>query len=589
MEVCYMVKIPRSEHPRPNFQRSSWQSLNGLWDFSFDAPLFDKKILVPFVFESSLSGIGETDFHDIVWYKRTFSVPEVYKNQRTLLHFGAVDYGCTVMVNGKTVSFHEGGQVSFTVDITGEIMFDKENEVILRVFDHHADLEQPRGKQYWEEEPKSIFYTQSTGIWQSVWLEFVPASYVESVRITPLFDEKSVQFEYELQGDPNLSFESEIFFEGDPITTVCVKPNGLKGSFKVLLQNTTNKYWNFYEDMVWSPENPRLFDVVFTLRSKEAVVDTVASYFGMRKTSIENGMFLLNNKPYYQKLVLDQGYWEESLLTAPTDEAFVEDIELTKAMGFNGVRKHQKVEDPRYLYHADRLGLLVWAEIGSAYHYSVSYASRMYREWEARVLRDYNHPCIVTWVPLNESWGVQEIATSKRQQAHSCALVHMTKSLDETRPVICNDGWEHTNGDMLTVHDYEGEVGTFASHYKDLEALWEYRPAGKAHYVGGFSYSGEPVMVSEFGGIQCLADQSSESGKNWGYTSVNSSREFSDNLHLLFQALLKSKLVQGYCYTQLTDIGTETNGLLTIGRKPKLPLSVIRGINNGLQPDLEEK
>ena len=576
-----MQGIPRGEYPRPSFYREHWQSLNGIWEFSFDEPSFDQNIIVPFVYESELSGIGRSDFHDIVWYRKQVMIDKRFSDKRVLLHFGAVDYQCTIFINEHRVIEHEGGQSSFTADITHYVVCGTENSITVKVSDDHYDMEQPRGKQYWKEEPKSIFYMHSVGIWQSVWLEFVPESYISSVRITPLFDEKAVKFDYQIVGDTELYFDTELFFKELSLASISIKTNGLKGSFKILLQDTAKKHWNFSEDLAWSPEHPRLFDVKFQLKTHDETVDEVTSYFGMRKVSIENGVFMLNNRPYYQKLVLDQGYWPESLMTAPSDESFIEDIKLTRQMGFNGVRKHQKVEDPRYLYHADRLGLLVWEEMSSAFNYSITYASRMYREWMEIIVRDYNHPCIVVWTPLNESWGIQEISNSKEQQAHCLAMFNITKSIDPTRPVIDNDGWEHVCGDIWTVHDYEGNPEIFSKHYASLDALKDFKPAGKDHYVNGYTPGLHPIMVTEFGGIKYSAEQHDSHDKNWGYTTVRTEDDLTSIITLLFRTLQNSKSIQGYCYTQLTDVATETNGLLDQKRRPKVPVEAIRSINEG--------
>ncbi len=572
-----MNTIVRDEYPRPNFYREGWQTLNGEWDFSFDTPTFDRTIIVPFVYESGMSGIGEHAFHPRVWYRRSFSLDSRYEDRRVLLHFGAVDYRCDVYINENLCGSHEGGQCSFSFDITEYVDRGKENTIMVKVDDDPFDLEQPRGKQYWEEKPKSIFFMHSTGIWQSVWLEYVPQNFIDWVRITPLFDEKAVRFDYRIIGEKEHVFETELFFGGSPLASISVKTKNVKGSFKILLQDTAQNHWNFYEDLAWSPEHPRLFDVQFKLMQEGQLVDEVQSYFGMRKVSIEGGVFLLNNRPYYQRLVLDQGYWPQSMLTAPSDEAFIEDIRLVKEMGFNGVRKHQKVEDPRFFYHADRMGLLVWGEIGSAYNYSPAYAARMYREWTEALIRDYNHPSIVVWTPLNESWGIQEVLTNKEQQAHCCAMVYLTKSLDGTRPVIDNDGWEHSCGDMWTIHDYEGEAAIVESHYTSMTALHEYKPAGKEHYINGYSGEGQPILVTEFGGVRYVVD--AESDEAWGYSNATSEQDFVKRLDGLFAALQKSKLLQGYCYTQLTDAATEINGLLTADRKPKVPTAIIKKIN----------
>ena len=346
------MSVPRSEYPRPDFRRELWLCLNGQWDFSIGESTFDKKITVPYACEAPLSGIGDKGFHKTVWYRRTFTLPEEMVGKRILLHFGAVDYICDVWINGQHVCSHTGGQVGFEADIT-EALLDGENTIQVKAFDDYADPSMPRGKQYWELESKGMYYSRTTGIWQTVWLEAVDPLHLVRCHITPQFDDRAVQFEYLLSQDAE-SIVFEISFRGEKVAEQTVPSDRRKPVAVVSLAQV----WN--DAMAWSPENPSLFDVRITVRGEKGITDVVDAYFGMRKVGVENGKFMLNNREYYQKLVLDQGYWEESLMTAPTDEAFIRDIQMTKAMGFNGVRKHQKVEDPRYLYHADRLGLLVW-------------------------------------------------------------------------------------------------------------------------------------------------------------------------------------------------------------------------------------
>ena len=575
-----MNQIPRPEYPRPDFQREKWLPLNGEWDFSFDEPIFDQKILVPFACETKLSGIHDTSFHNAVWYRRSFSLPEPMHDRQILLHFGAVDYTCRLWVNDQFIREHTGGQCGFSADITDALNASGENVIVLEARDDPADLEMPRGKQYWKPESESIFYTRTTGIWQSVWLEAVSPMHLCSCRITPLFDERSVRFSYALSAAPqHVTLTAEITFRGKTAGAVSVTPPSARGAFDWQIDQSALSAWNYQEDLVWTPEQPNLFDVTFRILEHGCEVDAVQSYFGMRKVSIQNGQFLLNNRPYYQKLVLDQGYWPESLLTAPSDEAFIRDIELTKAMGFNGVRKHQKVEDPRYLYHADRMGLLVWGEIGAAYLYSEQYADRIYREWLDVLRRDYNHPCIVVWTPLNESWGVQEIETDPRQQAHSEAMVAITKSMDTTRLVVDNDGWEHTNGDLLTIHDYSPSGEMLRAHLGSMDTILALRPAQRALFVGRHAYAGQPILLSEFGGVKFVPG--TEAQHSWGYCEADSCAAFAGKLRELFDAVRACPLVDGYCYTQLTDVETEQNGLLTYDRTPKLPLETICAILNG--------
>lgn len=572
-----MDEVIRGEYPRPQFVRADWMPLNGEWEFSFDEERYDRKIVVPFAYEAPLSGIGERAFHDTVWYRRTFEVPEKWRGKRVLLHFGAVDYECDVWVNGSHTVRHVGGQLGFSADITEQLIAGV-NTLRVRARDDHSVLDIPRGKQFWKEESESIFYTATTGIWQSVWLEPVCDAYIEEVRITPLYDEKAVRFEYRLAGGiDGAGLKAELSFSGRPVAQAAACTQSAQGAFSVSLEETALGIWNAGEELVWTPETPRLFDVTFRLVRGGEVLDEAGSYFGMRKVSVENGRFLLNNRPYYQRLLLDQGYWPDGGLTAPSDEAFAEDIRLAKAMGFNGVRKHQKVEDPRFLYHADRIGLLVWGEIGSGYTYSNRFAGRLMEEWVQAVQRDYNHPCIVVWTPLNESWGVQEIAHAPCEQEFCRAMAAMTKALDGTRPVSDNDGWEHVGGDLLTIHDYEAREEVLAARYRSAETALASQPAARPLYVQGSGYRGEPILVSEFGGISFAA-----CGENgWGYSTAQDKEDFLRRYEAVICPMLDSPCVQGFCYTQLTDVEQEINGLLTYDRQPKADLEKIRRITCG--------
>ncbi len=576
METEINAAVPRGEYPRPQFVRDSWMSLNGEWDFSFGTDAFDRKIIVPYAYQAQLSGIGSNEFWDLVWYRKRFVLPKEMKDKRILLHFGAVDYQCQVWVNGQHMMSHEGGHISFEMEIT-KVLQEEENVIMVMVQDRIEDLEMPRGKQFWKEESAGIFYTRTTGIWQSVWLEAVGKGYLDHVYITPDLDQKSVKFQYEIRGAKRAQLKTQITFDGHEMGAVTIDTEREEGSFSILLDQQLLSNWNFQEEMAWTPENPRLFDVVYTLTVDGEVTDQVASYFGMRKISVENGRFLLNNRPCYQKLLLDQGYWRTSLLTAPTDEDFVRDINLAKSMGFNGVRKHQKIEDPRFLYHADRLGFLVWGEIAAAYVYSRKYVKRITTEWMDEILRDYNHPCIVAWTPLNESWGVPNIKDSVEQQSHSAAMIYLTKSLDITRPVISNDGWEHTCTDLLTIHDYEWRKDILEERYSNLETILQLCTGGRPLFANGWEYKGQPILVTEFGGISYQKGQD----EGWGYSNAVSDEDFAKRYSDVVSPLLNSAYVQGFCYTELTDVEQELNGLLTYDREPKISVDIIREINEG--------
>jgi beta-galactosidase/beta-glucuronidase len=376
-------------------------------------------------------------------------------------------------------------------------------------------------------------------------------------------------------GSEEQQIEMEVFYQGDKMGAfddhVYLLPH--KASGEIMLNDFQKG-----EGELWSPESPLLYDIILRLKDEAGrVVDEVKSYFGMRSISVNDGHIQLNHKPYYMKLVLDQGYFPEGLLTAPSDSDLKKDIELCKEMGFNGARKHQKVEDPRYLYWADRLGFLVWGEMANCHTYSDKAVGRMMKEWQEAVERDYNHPSIVAWVPLNESWGVPRIKSDFCQSQHSLSLYHLTKSLDPTRLVVANDGWELTKFDILSIHDYEGKKEVLKERYSDLDRVLDFKPSERTLLVSGFVYNGEPVFISEFGGIAYkINDQ-----EGWGYTTASGTEDFIERYKQVISGLLESPTVQGFCYTQITDVEQEINGLLTYDRKPKVDLCRIKKINEG--------
>jgi beta-galactosidase/beta-glucuronidase len=471
--------LPRSEYPRPQFERSAWLNLNGEWEFDFDdagigdserwyaGHSFSRTITVPFAFQSKLSGIGDPSFHDTVWYRKEISIPGEFAGKRVILRFGAVDYEATVWVNGRFAVRHEGGHTPFSVDITDYI--DNTTAVIVvKAQDFGKELTLPRGKQFWEEKSRAIWYTRTTGIWQTVWLEAVAETHLDRVCFTPDIDTNEIAVRAWMNGlvGPGVQLRSSISFQGDLIaeeTRTVLHP---ETAFRVGLNDFNDHGLGRW----WSPDRPNLYDVTFTVLVDGRETDQVRSYFGMRKISIENGRVCLNNRPYFMKLVLDQGYFPDGVLTAPSDDAIRADVELTKEMGFDGARKHQKIEDPRYLYWCDKLGLLVWGEMANALAYSETYVRRITSEWQEAIERDYNHPCIVAWVPLNESWG---------------------------------------------------------------------------------------------------------------YSAAKDEEDFIERYRAVTEPLLQSPVVQGFCYTQLTDVEQEINGLLTYDRQPKVPLEQIKAINQG--------
>ncbi len=577
-----MTTLLRSEYPRPQFARREWLNLNGTWDFEYDDRdlglketwyksnrAFSQQIVVPFPFQSELSGINDPTFHDVVWYRRSFELPGDWQTKRVLLHFGAVDYRATVWLNGEFVREHEGGNTPFYAEINARPGW---NTLVLRVEDQSTDLEQPRGKQFWKAPSESIFYTRTTGIWQTVWLEPVESAYIERVHMTPNIDDLELKLEYRIaHPEASQELEVDIRYHGRIMAreTLQVQTMPYRASCVITLP----------ELHLWSPEQPNLYDVTLRLKDGDRALDEVESYFGMRKVSTDAGQFLLNNAPYYQKLVLDQGYFPDSLLAAPSDDALRQDVELTKAMGFNGVRKHQKVEDPRYLYWADQLGLLVWGEMANCHTFGDTAIQRLTAEWQEVIDRDYNHPSIVVWVPLNESWGVPHLVTDKRQPDHANALVYLTRSLDPTRLVVSNDGWEHTVSDLCTIHDYTAN-DAIARRYKTATRAVASKPANRRIYLPGYTYHGEPIILSEFGGI--AFKQSAWDG--WGYSSVEDADEFTRCYREVMELVLSLPVINGYCYTQFCDVEQEINGLLTYDRRPKIDIELIRAINQAWQP-----
>ncbi|MFP7476931.1 glycoside hydrolase family 2 protein [Terribacillus saccharophilus] len=587
----------RTEYPRPQLQRKEWMNLNGEWEFAFDdrnaglkekwfqaGHVFNRKINVPFAYQTELSGIGDTAFHDHVWYRRDFTLPENWDGKRVILHFGAVDYRAWIYINGQYAGFHEGGHVSFSLDITDNLTWEKET-VVVRVEDPSTDETIPRGKQFWQEQSDAIWYTRTTGIWQTVWLEPVALTHISKLRMTPDIDRGDIIVEYDVTGEyVQKKVEIEISYKGERIAKDTVELIDAYNKRAINLYNQRIFRTNFHHiGWNWSPENPNLFDIRIILKYDNHVLDEIESYFGMRKVHQENGMVYLNNKPYYQKLVLDQGYWPEGLLTAPSDEHLKRDIELALEMGFNGCRKHQKVEDPRFLYWADKLGFLVWGECAAFPSYSEEAAGRLSKEWIEIIERDYNHPSIVAWVPVNESWGVPFIKSNKQQQHHSLAMYHLIHSLDPTRLVISNDGWELTRSDICAIHNYNHGSGEEKAKYQlfknslaTKESILHAQPALRGIYADGFEHQGEPILLTEFGGVGYKVGEDS----GWGYTSVKSEKEFVEDYRRIMEAVYSSDILHGYCYTQLTDVEQEINGLLTYNREPKCDLKIIKEIND---------
>ncbi len=575
--------------PNPQFRRANWVDLCGEWDFAHDdnnqgvsenwwnrAEVFNRRILVPFPPESELSGLRETGFHPVIWYRRTFAAPVLEQGEALLLNFGAVDYAATVWVNGQCVGSHEGGHVPFCLDVTHALV-EGEQVLVLRAEDQPEDVRMPRGKQDWLEAPHAIWYHRTSGIWQPVWLSVVPNLHLTDLHFTPDIANYRVRCDIRLNTVPMapVALTIKLSAHGKLLAQQSIVTSDAELRFDISVPQLENGVHRDY--LLWTPERPNLVDVEVTLAGDKE--DLVQSYLGLRSVGVGAQRFLLNGLPYYLRMVLGQNYWPESHLAAPSPEALKREVELIKAMGFNGVRIHQKIEDPRFLYWCDVLGLIVWEEMPSAYGFSNSAIERLSQEWMAAIRRDKSHPCIVAWVPLNESWGVSQIADRPDQAHYASALYHLTKALDPSRPVISNDGWELVESDIWSIHDYAPDGAGLSSRFHDsadLEAMLKgMGPARRRIVLDERELGDKPIMLTEFGGLSYLPKQ----GEKWhGYSTVNDPKDFEDRLRDIFSAIAAMPHVAGYCYTQVTDTEQEVNGLLTEDRAPKLPFETLRDI-----------
>ncbi len=586
---------PETMHPRPQLTRDRWTDLSGVWQFAFDdaniglsqrwherTDVFDRAIRVPFPPESRASGIGDPSPHHVVWYQRAFPEVRQDREERLWLHFGAVDYRAQVWVNGRLVTAHEGGHTPFSADITSALAHGgDEHVVVVRVEDWPDDLAQPRGKQDWQPVPHRIWYHRTTGIWQPVWLEPLPATFIAELHWTPDLDRAQLRLDVRLDAPPPkpLRLQTRLSLHGAPIAEVASRVGGIETSVAIGLDAAAllmdRDRW------LWSPRHPNLVEAELMLLDEDRVIDAVRSYAGLRSVGVADGRFLLNGRPYYLRFALEQGYWPESHLAAPSEQALRREVELAKELGFNGVRIHQKVEDPRFLAWCDRLGLLVWGEMANAYVFTPAAAERLINEWIAVLRRDFSHPCIVAWVPINESWGVPNVARDPAQQAFVQSLYWLTKTLDPTRPVVANDGWEHLVTDILGIHDYAAEGNVLRERYGSAEAvertLQDVQPGPHPIVLPGFRHRGQPVMLTEFGGI-LDADEAGEGA--FGYGTVRGKDAFLARYADLVGAVLDCPTIAGFCYTQLTDTEQERNGLLTAERVPKFDPAAVRAITS---------
>lgn len=607
-----------AHYPRPRLCRPTWVDLNGSWEFAADpddrgradewfrgdAP-WRETVQVPFTPGCAASGVTLPDAADVVWYRRILTAEEIASGSNgdgnsanrehdtglaanrepdtavTVLHFEAVDYRTDVWIDGSHCGSHEGGFTPFSVRVprgAGPAV------LVVRAEDRRADLSLPRGKQDWREQTHSIWYERAIGIWRDVWMEQVPAAHIEDLAwtcdITAAEVRCAVTFSDWLPAGSQVSVD--LTLNGMTVASVSASVSTQHAEVAIAVPALRNRME--WPDLLWAPDHPNLVNARVRLDAGEDT-DEVVSYLGMTSVRAAGSYLWLNDKPIYVRGVLDQGYWAESRLTPPTPEALAEDVRLARSLGFNTLRVHQRVPDRRLLTWADRLGMMTWAEFPAAFEFSPRAMRRTITEWLAAMRRDLSHPCIVAWVPFNESWGVPAVSVDPQQQAFVDAVVSLTRSVDPTRPVIANDGWEQRDTDVVTVHDYGSTGAALAINYADADAVAETvhgaGPQGRTILAGDDWAGDRPVIVSEFGGVLF----SSEASDSWGYSTVADAEEFDRRLTELFGALRSSPLLAGHCYTQLTDTRQEANGLCTADRTPKLPSAQIRDIVIGSESE----
>lgn len=567
--------------------------MDGEWELAFDdacegeaerwyerPDVLPLRIHVPYAYQSRKSGLGEEimhQIHEVLWYKKRIYMEREWKDRQIFLHFGAVDYEAKLWVNGQMVGGHTGGYSSFSFDITRQLNFGQDNTIVLRVFDDCFSREQPRGKQSWRSDNFECWYTRYTGIWQTVWLEMLHPIHIESLTETPHLNGRNVDLELDFSACGE-GLEWRICVAAAEREIADLHGRVQKQHLSLSIDLSRDEFSQ--EILPWFPETPFLYDVSVELLQNGLVVDRRNSYFGLRDISTQNGYVLLNNIPIYQKLVLYQGYYPGGLVTSVDDEEIVKDLQLIRDMGFNGLRIHQKIESPRFLYWCDRMGMLVWEEMPSFYEYSQKSMRAALEEWLDILKRDKGHPCIVTWVLFNESWGLPNLLGSEGEQNFVRSMAQLTHAFDGTRPIIDNDGWEHTDStDLISIHDYGDGAAHYETTYADKDKLLACPPSAnfpRFLFTRGQRYRGQPVLLTEYGGI--AFDRSD----GWGYNrKVQSEAEFIELFRSLTNAVQAIPYLRGYCYTQFADVEQEQNGLLTIGREPKADLAAIRRINSG--------
>ena len=561
---------PVDGRPRPQLWRPQAASLDGAWDFAPDPAAqwrapddveWGTTITVPFAPGTPASGVPSGDGL-AWWYRSAVRFPEGGPDDEQVVHLGAVDHAADVWVDGVPVAHHEGGYTPVRAYLQGALASPGEHVLVVRAVDDHGDLAKPRGKQTWEAEARSIWYPPTSGIWQPTWTERLRPSSIDALWWRPDVSQRAIGLDARLRGAPRgCRLTVELRMAGEPVASETWEPAGALVWVRLPRR---------MRDETWSPSHPVLIDAALTLRGPDGeVLDRVESYTALRSVGTSHGRLTLNGRPVLHRLALDQGYWPGTGMTAPSDDALRRDVELAKALGFNGVRKHQKVEDPRYLWWADHLGLMVWEELPAAQRFDDIAVRRGMRLWQDVVVRDRSHPCVVGWGMCNESWGVPALADRPEQRAYVRALASVTAALDPDRPVVPDDGGQDLGGDVRAVHDYERDPGRLATR-------WSAVGRGAAP-VGGSALGGRPLVLSEFGGMTITG-----SG-GWGYDTVASGGALAERYEALLAAVHRIPGLSGFCYTQFTDTYQETNGLLTAGREPKAAVDRVRAATVGEQ------
>ena len=571
--------IPK-EYPRPNMYRKTWRSLNGSWEFDFYDDAFvlshaeklsqslSRTIQVPFTYQSQLSGIESKDIHERVVYRKKIQLTETEKEGRILLHFAAVDFIAEVWIDDLCIGRHTGGYTPFYFDIGR--FFENTHEVTLAlIVEDTPSPEQPRGKQAIAA-PFACWYTAVSGIWQSVWLEFLPELYIVGLSGEECANSGTAQFRLQMSGPAKeCRLFAEVRFEGERVASgksYCHYPS-------------TEIHFAVSDVQKWSPENPNLYEVHFSLLQDDKVIDQVETYLSFRTIDVRTDGLYLDGERYFQKLVLMQGYWLESGYSAPDADSFDKDILRAKEMGFNGCRMHMKFEDPRFLYAADRLGFLVWGEAPSFYTFSEKSCAVFQKELTEIVNRDKRHPSLVAWVIGNESWGIKDISESERIRAWLNEIVALIRRIDPTRPIISNDGWEHLESDIMTLHSYEHNAAALRDDWHKARRNERCGIHNRVFNLQTRDMLKLPWVLSEFGAVSFIEE--TDPSEHWGYgDTAESTHAFLKLFRHIIETAAALDGISGWCYTQFSDIEKEKNGLLFADRTPKVEPSLIKEIIN---------